>query len=205
MWRSWTLLGDEQCNQPATPRIPARECHRPRVQLEGMPETSPRRTAIRQVTVPLAAPPYDDERGGNDSASIRRPAPRRGTSADWHPTARPARDKPGPARPPDPDPHGWPTQFAQVLAETLAGSRPARQLTPWTTDQTRRQLRQLGAVLASSERPKVRRVMTSAPAGGVLEVTAVVGFGPRVRVLALRLERDETTRGRWCCTAIDSA
>jgi hypothetical protein len=47
--------------------------------------------------------------------------------------------------------------------------------------------------------------MTSAPAYGVLELTAVVGFGPRVRVLALRLERDEAGRGRWCCTAIDAA
>jgi len=170
-----------------------------------MPETSSKHTAIRQVMVPLAAPPYDDEPGGNDGSSIRRRAPRRGTADDCHPPAEPARSGPGPAPPPDPDPRGWPTQFAQVLAETLAGSRPARQLTPWTTERARRQIRQLGSVLASGQQPRVRRVMTSAPAGDVLEVTAVVGFGPRVRVLALRLERDETTRGRWCCTAIDSA
>jgi Family of unknown function (DUF6459) len=47
--------------------------------------------------------------------------------------------------------------------------------------------------------------MTSAPASGVLELTAVVGFGPRVRVLALRLERDAADRGRWCCTAVEAA
>jgi hypothetical protein len=105
----------------------------------------------------------------------------------------------------DPDPGSWPGQFAQILAETLAGSRPAQQLRPWTTEHARRRIRQLGPVLATGQRPRVRRIMTSAPASGVLELTAVVGFGPRVRVLALRLERDEAGRGRWCCTAIDSA
>jgi hypothetical protein len=65
-------------------------------------------------------------------------------------------------------------------------------------------------MLATDQRPKVRRVMTSAPAANVLEMTAVVGFGPRVRVLALRLELEQA-RGyrqggsRWCCTAIESA
>ena len=53
---------------------------------------------------------------------------------------------------------GWPSQFAQVLAETLAGSRPARQLAPWTTEQARRRIRQLGPMLATDQRPKVRRV-----------------------------------------------
>ena len=47
--------------------------------------------------------------------------------------------------------------------------------------------------------------MTSAPAKDVLEMTAVVGFGPRVRVLALRLERAEKARRRWQCTALESA
>jgi Family of unknown function (DUF6459) len=105
---------------------------------------------------------------------------------------------------------GWPSQFAQVLAETLAGSRPARQVTPWTTEQARKRIRQLGPMLATDQRPRVRRIMTSAPTANVLEITAVVGFGPRVRALALRLERDEPRDyrqggSRWCCTAIESA
>jgi len=118
----------------------------------------------------------------------------------------------------------WPSQFAQVLAETLAGERSAQQLTPWTTEQTRRRIRQLGPSLTSRQRPHVRRVMTSAPAPGVLEMTAVVRFGPAVRILAVRLEsralegsalesRPLEGRagaagppgGRWCCTAIESA
>jgi Family of unknown function (DUF6459) len=104
----------------------------------------------------------------------------------------------------------WPSQFAQVLSETLAGSRPAQQLTPWTTEQARKRIRELGPMLATDQRPKVRRVLTSAPAAGVLELTAVVGFGPRVRALALRLEREQPEPSRpgsdrWCCTAIESA
>ena len=169
-----------------------------------MPETSPKHTAIRQVQVPLAAPPYDDEPEGNGVSFARGRAQPRGTqAAGILPVARPG--DPDPAVPPDADPRGWPGQFAQILAETLAGSRPAQQLTPWTTEQARRQIRGLEALLTTSQRPRVRRVMASAPANGVLELTAVVGFGPRVRVLALRLERDDAGRGRWCCTAIDSA
>lgn len=103
-----------------------------------------------------------------------------------------------------------PSQFAQVLAEALAGTRPAQQLTPWTTEQARQRIRQLGPLLATEQRPRVRRVITSAPANDVLELTAVVGFGPRVRLLAVRLEREQPRpyrpgRGRWCCTAIESA
>ena len=170
-----------------------------------MPETSSELTAIRQVAVPLAAPPYDDEPACSDGSRTRGQGPPRGTSGTASARAGTSPGRAVPARQADPGPGGWPGQFAQMLAETLAGSRAAHQLTPWTTDQTRRQIRQLGPALATGQRPRVRRVMTSAPASGVLELTAVVGFGPRVRVLALRLERDSGGRGRWCCTAIDSA
>jgi len=179
-----------------------------------MPEIPSKHTAIRRVAVPLAAPPYDDEPEGNEGFFARGPAPAHGAPGAADETARqpraglqsgPPQNSPGPAQPPGPDPRGWPSQFAQILAETLAGSRPTRQLTQWTTEQTRRQIQRLGPVFATGQRPRVRRIMTSAPASGVLELTAVVGFGPRVRVLALRLERDETIPSRWCCTAIDSA
>jgi Family of unknown function (DUF6459) len=174
--------------------------------------------AIRQLAVPQGAPPYDDEAvpaGCHDEGNGRFLAP-----AAWVPRS-PAgheRDAGQPESPhspkqavdhrdpgnPGPRAGGWPRQFAQVLAETLAGSRPQRQLAPWTTEQARRQIRQLGPLFATGERPVVRRLMTAAPASGVLEVTAVVGSGARVRVLALRLERGSTGRG-WRCTAIESA
>jgi hypothetical protein len=60
-------------------------------------------------------------------------------------------------------------------------------------------------MLATGQRPRVRRIMTSAPSPDVLEMTAVVGFGSRVRVLALRLERAEEACQHWRCTAIESA
>src|SRR5215469_14007668 len=83
----------------------------------------------------------------------------------------------------------WPSQFAQVLAETLAGSRPPNQLTAWTTHQTRRRIGQLGRVLSTAHQPRVRRVIVTSPAGGVLEMAVIVGLGTRVRALAVRLER----------------
>ncbi len=156
-----------------------------------------------------------------------------------------ARDKssspatPGqPSRPATPDPSSrsagargaadarWPSRFAQVLAETLAGSRPQGQIRPWTTDQARRRIRQLGPSLTAEVQPRVRRIMTSRPATGVVEMTVVVGFGPRIRALAVRLEREATARpsgtgregpyrspgpehdagaARWICTAIEAA
>jgi hypothetical protein len=174
--------------------------------------------AIRQLAVPQVAPPYDDQvaavpadtdeagNGGCRAAPVWTPRGPQGHGPDPSQPESPHSAEAGAGRR-NPDNHGtgtWPGQFAQVLAETLAGSRPARQLAPWTTDQARRQIRQLRPLFATGERPVVRRIMTAAPATGVLELTAVVGSGARIRVLALRLERGRTGRG-WCCTAIESA
>jgi len=49
------------------------------------------------------------------------------------------------------------------------------------------------------------RVTTASPARDVLELTAVVRFGPRVRVLAIRLERAADCAASWRCTALESA
>ena len=157
----------------------------------GRPDTGPRNDRERAGQPVLAArtAPADEgpDDGGPDLGQPGAPAQGR----------RVGRAVPGP--------DGWPSQFAQVLAETLAGARPARQIAPWTTEQTRERIRELGPLLASSQRPRLRRVMTSAPAADVLEVTAVVGFGSRVRVLALRLERADVATDRWQCTALESA
>jgi Family of unknown function (DUF6459) len=206
-----------------------------RVRRAGRQAPLPDAVAIRRVAVPDGAPPYDDEvrarRLEPSSFAVNDedhngnvpndpfPATRPGEPGDLdkpespHPPGSPG--SPGSLRPrgaagPPARTDAWPSQFAQVLAETLAGSRPAHQLTPWTTEQARRRIRQLGPLLATDQRPRVRRVLTSAPADDVLELTAVVGFGPRVRALALRLEREESrgdggSGGRWCCTAIESA
>ena len=110
-------------------------------------------------------------------------------------------------------PPGWPSQFAQVLAETLAGSRPPRQLVPWTTERARTHIRRLGAQLSAAEQPRIRRVITSRPASDVVEMAVIVGFGPRVRALAVRLEQAGPTAApgrparppRWVCTAVEAA
>jgi len=85
---------------------------------------------------------------------------------------------------------------------------------PWTTDQARKRIRQLGPMLAGGVQPRVRRIVTSRPTCGVVEMTVIVGFGSSVRALAVRLERDgphHATPGRparaarWLCTAIEAA
>lgn len=195
--------------------------------------------AIRLYLVPDPAPPYDVEapagepggrglpvraRGGSDHAGEpgRRTQP--GHLEAGHPEAQrrtepghgepghrePGHGGPGHAAPPP----GWQSRFAQVLAETLAGSRPPRQLVPWTTQQALDRIQRLGPRLASGQRPRVRRVLTSRPAADVLEMTVVVGFGPRVNALAVRLERSwpgpqarpgEPPAARWVCTAVEAA
>jgi Family of unknown function (DUF6459) len=218
--------------QPPAPDVPAGPAVVPilptRVRRPGRHAPLPDAVAVRRLAVPDPAPPFDDEipalTAGNEPIDAAAAVPDAagqpdgqgacGTEADSEsdPPPRPPGASGGqPGGAPRPDPGGaWPSQFAQVLAETLAGARPAQQLTPWTTEQARKRIRQLGPMLATDQRPKVRRVITSAPAAGVLEMTAVVGFGPRVRALALRLERDQARpyrqgSDRWCCTAIESA
>ena len=113
--------------------------------------------------------------------------------------------RPGGGQPTRPAPT-WPSQFAQVLAETLAGSRPPRQLNPWTTERARGHIRRLGPLLAANQEPRIRRIVASTPSSGVVEMAVVVRFGPRIRALAIRLERANTSPVRaWQCTAIEAA
>jgi hypothetical protein len=136
----------------------------------------------------------------------QRPTPRRPPAAGQPGPNPPLRGQAAPAE--------WPSRFAQVLAETLAGSRPEGQIVPWTTDQARKRIRQLGPMLAGGVQPRVRRVVTSRPTSGVVEMTVIVGIGSSVRALAVRLERDgahgatpgrAAKAARWVCTAIEAA
>jgi len=77
-------------------------------------------------------------------------------------------------------------------------------------------------MLAGGQQPVVRRVVVSRPASGVLEMSVVVGLGPRVHALALRFEREGSSYragpGRtaliprrtaswdgWVCTAVEGS
>jgi Family of unknown function (DUF6459) len=107
----------------------------------------------------------------------------------------------------------WAARFAQVIVEVLAGSRSPRQLVPWTTEPVRAQVDLIIQALSSDQRPRIRRVMTSWPAAGVVEMTVVVSSGPRSRALALRLEHLPARQpvpgrpgrpARWLCTEIEA-
>ncbi|MBV9792378.1 MAG: hypothetical protein JO016_00435 [Actinobacteria bacterium] len=173
--------------------------------------------AIRLVPVPDCNPPFDDELpGGRILTSLVYPLVA-DHPGDPVPPAEPDGDEgPDAGSPPDEADElgGWPSRFAQVLAETLAGARPASQLTPWTTERARTSIRRLGPLLAVDRRPRVQRVRATQPATDVVEVAVVAEFGSRTRALAARLERAEAQSAgpgrpgrdaRWLCTAIESA
>jgi len=168
--------------------------------------------AVRLCRIPDPAPPYDTEVSHGTRPKLLAssgPANQSGAGRPNEPSV------PAPGTFP-----GWPSRFAQVLAETLAGSRPPGQIVPWTTEAARLHIKRLGPQLASGQRPRVRRVVTYHPTSDVMEMTVVVGFGARVRALAVRLERAgsrpqtgpqrrTSTRQpetpRWLCTAIEAA
>ncbi len=184
------------------PDVPENLSPRPRKPVVRGP--LPDAQAIRPFGVPEAAPPYDDEA----PAGPREPGHQR--LADGAGREFPGRGGLGAAVT-----GTWPSQFAQVLSETLAGSRPASQLTPWTTEQARKRISQLGPVLAqrgvpggrpsglarrgvpggrppgpaTAPQPRVRRVIVGSPVQGVMEMTVIVDLGGRSRAVAVRLER----------------
>lgn len=108
----------------------------------------------------------------------------------------------------------WCGQFAQVLVEVLAGYRPAKQLARATTEQVRAQIALLSRAASEGPRPRIRRVMTSRPDAGVVELTTVVSFGARSRAVAMRFEHIPARPpspgrpgrpARWLCTEIETS
>jgi len=190
-----TGTADAGCpHPPARPRSPAG------------PRPLPDPEAIRLCLIPDSAPPYDAEVAAPGPAGA---FPRLDAGPRKPPAAPGAPGRPGSPTPPP----GWPGQFAQVLAETLAGSRPPRQLVPWTTERARDRIQWLGPLLSAGQQPRVRRVVTFHPTADAMEMAVVVVFGQRVHALALRLERGggQATAGRapqpgrWLCVAVEAA
>ena len=202
---------------PARPRPPAG------------PRPLPDPAAVRLCLIPDSAPPYDAEvtapgppgrfprlgTGPGGAHGAPRPS---GPGSPDRAAAAGRREPPAaprsPARPGPPAPApGWPGQFAQVLAETLAGSRSPRQLVPWTTERARDRIQRLGPLLSAGQQPRVRRVVTCHPTADAMEMAVVVVFGQRVHALALRLERGggrpaagrAPQPGRWMCVAVEAA
>src|SRR5215469_14917429 len=131
--------------------------------------------AVRLCLVPDSAPPYDDEVPSGEPDRGRETS--RGPATGEPVEGRPVREKPTTGRPATTSAPAWPSRFAQVLAETLAGSRPPRQIEPWTTQQAREHIHRLGPRMASAQRPRIRRVITYRPASDVMEMAVVVEFG----------------------------
>jgi Family of unknown function (DUF6459) len=200
-------------SDPGRPGCPGRVTRRP------LPDPS----AVHLRPVPSTAPPYDDELLPPLPATAR-PAAR----PAHHPPAadRIAPGGPGPTSPPratpPPGPAGQPantrlafaTQFAQVLVESLAGTRPPRQLATWTTERAKSRIQRMAPLLAAGHSPQLRRVLAHHPAPGVIEMTIIIAVGPRTRALAIRLEHTRPPHSRpgrppqpakWICTDIEAA
>ena len=162
---------------------------------------------LRLVEVPGDWPPYDCEVHGATC-----------TCAVADPGVPGRAEPPGAARPISPgrgaDPVvAWSRQFAQVIAEILAGARSPRQLAPCTTERVRNRIALLTQSLTPGQRPRIRRIVTSRPTAGVVEMTVILSFGPRSRALALRLEHVPgrppapglpARPARWLCTEIEA-
>jgi Family of unknown function (DUF6459) len=167
-----------------------------------------------RLPLPAAGPAFDDQGAAGGPASAAAgpgPAPQLAPGAAGRAGAgREARAAPQPAAE-EPGAGPWASVFARALAEALAGARPSRQIAPWTTEQARRRIQQLGPLLQDGPRPVVRRVLTCTPSPDVVEMTVIVGIGPRTRAIAVRLERARAStarpdRGRrWVCTVIEAA
>jgi len=171
---------------------------------------------LRLIEVPGDWPPYDCEVHGAVCPAVHEVS----VTGPWSgldPGTAAAAERAGPsvefgadgADPAD----VWSRQFAQVIAEVLAGARSPRQLIPWTTERVRTRVGQLTQTLVPGQKPRIRRIMTSRPTAHAVEMTVVLSFGPRNRALALRLEHRPARQpapglpgrpARWLCTEIET-
>jgi hypothetical protein len=185
------------------------------------------------IAVPDTAPPYDCDIHGTTCQSpgggvpvtghvtgVPAPGHVAGVPAPGHVAGVPAPGHvagvPASARGPLASCAGaaWPRQFAQAIVETLAGTRPIRQLIPWTTERTQAHVRTLCPLFRTDSSPRIQRVLSSSPSAGVVEVTVIAGFGPRTRALAMRFEHLAARQpvpglpgrpARWLCTEVETA
>lgn len=192
-------------------RPPRKPC--PKVAGPPLPDPA----AVRLHTVPDSAPPYDDELA--PAASSAQPAG--SAQPGWQPASGAPREaaagRPAGGRPPGGAGGGEPAlpgQFARVLVETLAGARPPRQLTSWTTERARSRIQRMGPLLTAGQPAQLRRVVARHPAADVIEMTVLLSVGPQIRALAVRLEHTAprpaslgrpTRPGRWLCTQVEAA
>jgi hypothetical protein len=165
------------------------------------------------VAVPDVGPPYDCDIHGTTCQAPTDP-PAAGPAL----SRRPAPRAPVPQVPVSQAPAAcagavWPRQFAQAIVETLAGTRPIRQIVPWTTDRSQAHIRTLCPLFRTDSGPRIARVLSSFPSADVVEVTVIAGFGARTRALAMRFEYIAARQpapglparpARWLCTDVEA-
>jgi Family of unknown function (DUF6459) len=171
------------------------------------------RPAPPSAAGPDTAQPVAGAEAGAGARGADAGAGTRGTVAGGAPATAPGEARPGGHDRVAGPSAAWCGQFAQVLVEVLAGYRPAKQLARATTERVREHVDLLSCAVTGGERPRIRRVMTSRPAAGVVEMTMVASFGSRSRALAIRFEHVPArppTPGRparparWLCTEIET-
>lgn len=195
---------------PATPQLTTAQLTTPVL-------TAPKLAALRLASVPDAAPPYDCEVHGTACQ-----VPPVSWYADPLDVAAMTPVRPAGGGPAEADSHCadahcaigiWPRQFAQAIVETLAGTRPVRQIIQWSTERAQAHIRVLGPLLRTDAGARIQRVLTSQPAPAVVEVTVIAGFGTRTRAVAMRFEHVPerpavpglvSRPARWICTDVET-
>lgn len=167
--------------------------------------------APRLAAVPDVSPPYDCSSHGQERT---RPDLPQVAEVVAFPAVR--RSAAPVAGSPDGSGEGmaWPRRFAQAIVETVAGTRPFRQVVPSTTDQVQAQIQRLIPLLRTGTGARIQRILTSQTDVDVVEVAVIAGFGPRTRALAMRFEHQAARAAapglpprpaRWLCTDIETA
>lgn len=148
------------------------------------------RTWVRPPSPPTTPEPVVEPSGG-------RPRPGRVVRVGVSTWAAPAPEQ-------LPDAARWSGWLAVALAEALLGRRPASQLAGWVSREVLAGLSRRQRLRPAGD-PAPRTVLLSGrvqhPGPRSVEACAVVRSGPRLLVLAFRLEGRE---GQWLCTALDA-
>ena len=178
-------------------------------------------SAMQLLTVPDLWPPIDRPPMAVQPMAVQESQPATGTAF-----AEQAGDQPGERAGEQADGgYAWSRQFAVLLAESVTGARPVRQILPWLSQRGTLHLYGLLPRFSGGQGARVQRIMTAQPSPDVIEMTLIVAVGPRTRALAVRLARAEPAprpqwRGaltartpdarsaapaRWLCTDIEAA
>lgn len=107
---------------------------------------------------------------------------------------------PGPVRSGGlPEPGAWVVALMQSVREVLAGDRSRGQLRRWVGAEVYDWLGTVGCGAGTMPLGSVRSVHLCEPRRGVVEATVVVGSGPGVRAVAVRLD---AVHGSWRCSEL---